>query len=90
MPVWNTETAPALQECVDCVDMNAQDSLGNTPLHVAVLAERLEAISELIILGADTAKLNKKQMAPLHLAVEADKPKAVEVSYQFTEIKKCR
>jgi ankyrin repeat protein len=77
------------QECTYCVDINAQDALGNTPLHVAVLAERLEAIKELIILGADTTKLNKKQMAPLHLAVEADKPKAIEVLYQFTEFKNC-
>ena len=60
-------------------DINAQDKIGNTPLHWAVKHNQPKAIDYLIEQGANTTILNEQNMAPLHLACEQDIPNAVEV-----------
>lgn len=45
-----------------------QDSEGNTPLHCAVLAQKLEAIVLLLEAGADPSLVNFRLFTPLHEA----------------------
>ena len=59
--------------------MNAKNCLGNTPLHVAMMADRCEAIRELVVNCADcdVKLLNHKKLAAIHVAVEANKVNAL-------------
>ena len=50
-------------------DINCEDSIGNTPLHIAVtLKNTEEIINYLLQQGADINIKNKKNQTPLHLA----------------------
>jgi len=52
-------------------DVGAADRQGNTALHYAVLAERLEIIRLLELSGADLEAANDRGQTPLHLAAGA-------------------
>ncbi|KAL4717669.1 hypothetical protein ACJJTC_000818 [Scirpophaga incertulas] len=54
-------------------DLNCRDNSGNTPLHVAVENEALDAIEFLLQQHAQTDVLNEKTQAPIHLATELNK-----------------
>ena len=56
-----------------------QDNNGNTALHLAVELSQLEAIDCLVDGGADTAILNDKKMAPIHVAADGGFTKSLEV-----------
>lgn len=51
------------------LDINAQDNLGRTPLHVAAIICEPVLIQELVKLKADINKKDHKGHTPLHLAV---------------------
>ena len=73
------------------VDINAQDKIGNTPLHWAVKHNQPKAIDYLIEQGANTTILNEQNMAPLHLACEQDISSAVEVrTWRTSRISICK
>ncbi len=50
--------------------LNYQDENGNTPLHIAVWMNELEAIEIFIKFGAEVNRQNKEGKTPLHIAVE--------------------
>ncbi|XP_019848978.1 PREDICTED: E3 ubiquitin-protein ligase MIB2-like [Amphimedon queenslandica] len=50
------------------IDLSAADSEGNTPLHCAVLAQKLEAIVLLLDAGGDPSLVNFRLFTPLHEA----------------------
>lgn len=50
------------------IHFSLQDSEGNTPLHCAVLAQKLEAIVLLLEAGADPSLVNFRLFTPLHEA----------------------
>ncbi|XP_048239895.1 uncharacterized protein LOC124112131 isoform X2 [Haliotis rufescens] len=68
----------ALKQCIECVklflpvsDVNAQDSDGDTALHILVLSDEdhtHELIQTLVEKGADVGIKNKKDQTPLHCA----------------------
>ncbi|WP_265041633.1 ankyrin repeat domain-containing protein [Wolbachia endosymbiont (group B) of Melanostoma mellinum] len=49
-------------------DVNARDNRGNTPLHLAVLADKLQVVEKLIERGADINAKNNHGGTPLHWA----------------------
>ncbi|WP_264719450.1 MULTISPECIES: ankyrin repeat domain-containing protein [unclassified Wolbachia] len=49
-------------------DVNARDNRGNTPLHLAVLADKLQVVEKLIERGADINAKNNHGATPLHWA----------------------
>nr|CAH7719369.1 unnamed protein product [Callosobruchus chinensis] len=49
-------------------DVNARDNRGNTPLHLAVLADKLQVVEKLIEGGADVNAKNNHGATPLHWA----------------------
>ncbi|QEK89980.1 ankyrin repeat domain-containing protein [Wolbachia endosymbiont of Chrysomya megacephala] len=49
-------------------DVNARDSRGNTPLHLAALADKLQVVEKLIEGGADVNAKNNHGATPLHWA----------------------
>ncbi|ESO09282.1 hypothetical protein HELRODRAFT_73601, partial [Helobdella robusta] len=54
-------------------DINAQDREGNTSLHEAVEMNHTTSIACLLAHGAKTEILNRKNMAPTHLAVDLNR-----------------
>ncbi|GMF20546.1 unnamed protein product [Phytophthora lilii] len=50
-------------------DVDAADSLGNTALHYAADCAQLEVARELLDMGADANRRNRRLSAPLHMAV---------------------
>ncbi|XP_044756772.1 transient receptor potential cation channel subfamily A member 1 isoform X2 [Coccinella septempunctata] len=60
-------------------DLNNQDNAGNTPLHIAVENESLDAVDFLLKLGVRTDILNEKHQAVIHLTTELNKVKVLEV-----------
>ncbi|KAK5642668.1 hypothetical protein RI129_008835 [Pyrocoelia pectoralis] len=60
-------------------DLNMQDNLGNTPLHVAVEAEALDAVDYLLQLEVNTSILNEKKQAVIHLVTELNKVGVLEI-----------
>lgn len=61
------------------LDLNATDNRGNTPLHTAVKNDQPASITFLLDNGADSTILNDDQLAPIHLAVDANARKALKV-----------
>ena len=59
---------------VDCnladprVDVNLQNTLGDTPLHVAVFRGRARVVDRVTTAGANVDALNLRRRAPLHVA----------------------
>ena len=53
-------------------DVNAKNENGQTPLHWAVLEDRIEMAKLLIASGADVGAKNKDGETPLHWAVDND------------------
>ncbi|XP_045463564.1 transient receptor potential cation channel subfamily A member 1 isoform X3 [Harmonia axyridis] len=64
-------------------DLNNQDNAGNTPLHIAVENESLDAVDFLLKLGVRTDILNEKHQAVIHLTTELNKVKVLEVMGRF-------
>lgn len=62
--------------------IDAQDSDGNTALHLAVIKGHVEAINALLSHNADDSILNKNQDPALHLAIRQG-PKAAQVISEF-------
>lgn len=60
-------------------DINAINSSGDTPLHEAVRHEQIIIIDFLLKNEADSSILNDLQMAPIHLAIDCDSLKSLEV-----------
>ena len=52
------------------VDINAQDSDGNTALHLAVIHGHLEATAAILSHAPVVTLCNKEQVPPLHIAIE--------------------
>ncbi|XP_071041306.1 delta-latroinsectotoxin-Lt1a-like [Parasteatoda tepidariorum] len=64
---------------VDRKIINQKDSLGYTPLHIAVENKRDDFVYELVQQGADVnTKTNEHGVTPLHLAVRFQSEKSVE------------
>jgi len=61
-------------------DIDVCDSSGNTALHEAVDVENKESIDFLLNHGADSTIMNKRHMAPIHMAAEINKTVALEVN----------
>ncbi|XP_055841989.1 transient receptor potential cation channel subfamily A member 1 isoform X1 [Episyrphus balteatus] len=58
-------------------DFDAQDGAGNTPLHAAVENDSFDALDYLLSIPVNTGLLNEKKQAPVHLATELNKVKAL-------------
>lgn len=56
----------------DGANINAKDSDGNTPLHIAASKGSLDIVRLLVDSGAIIGDLNNRQATPLHLAASAD------------------
>ncbi len=59
------------------VDVNKQDSSGQTPLHHAVENQSLRIIKLLLLQGADPSIQDSRGATPLHIAVKTNQDKAV-------------
>ncbi|XP_061382460.1 transient receptor potential cation channel subfamily A member 1 isoform X1 [Danaus plexippus] len=59
--------------------LDIADNAGNTPLHLAVENESLDAIDFLLQQNVDTSSLNEKRQAPIHLATELNKVSVLKV-----------
>jgi len=58
-----------LKILLDCdVHVDAKDSYGNTPLHLACEEGRIQEAGLLIKSGADSTLLNKEKLTPFDLA----------------------
>ena len=49
--------------------INSQDSLGNTPLHIAINQGHKDCTLFLLDKGADTNIKNKSHQAPIHVCI---------------------
>ena len=65
------------------VNINAQDSAGNTPLHLAVINGHLQATSSILGHRANGSVCNADQDTPLHLAVK--QTSTPELTSEFTK-----
>ncbi|XP_071041297.1 alpha-latrocrustotoxin-Lt1a-like [Parasteatoda tepidariorum] len=73
---------------VDRKVLNQKDSVGYTPLHIAVENKRDDFVRELVKQGADVnAKTNEHGVTPLHLAVRFQSEKSVEYLLASDKIK---
>jgi palmitoyltransferase ZDHHC13/17 len=61
------------------INLDAQDSQGLTPLHLAVISEKSKLIKKLIHQGADRYIRDKKNRTPFHLAIEKNKQSIAEM-----------
>ncbi|XP_077302598.1 transient receptor potential cation channel subfamily A member 1-like isoform X1 [Arctopsyche grandis] len=66
--------------------MNKQDSLGNTPLHLAVENDAIEAIRFLLEIPVDTSVLNEKKQAPIHLATELNRVETLRAMSPYRQV----
>ena len=64
-------------------DINAKDTEGNTALHAAVEQDQKKSLDFLLAHKADPTILNKRAMAPIHLAVDLDRTDTLEASEEF-------
>jgi len=62
------------------LDINAQNNSGDTPLHEAVRNVQTTIIDFLLKHEADSSILNEFHMAPIHLSIDIDSLKSLEVS----------
>lgn len=62
------------------LDINAQNNSGDTPLHEAVRNVQTTIIDFLLKHEADSSLLNEFHMAPIHLSIDIDSLKSLEVS----------
>jgi ankyrin repeat protein len=53
------------------LDVNSPDSYGDTPLHFAVLNNRIHSVNFLLSLGAEVEVCNVDGDTPLHTSVRA-------------------
>lgn len=60
-------------------NLNARNSEKETPVHLAVLEKRDDALAELVTAGADINAQDKRGNTPLILAVKEKSPKAVRI-----------
>lgn len=72
----------------DFVNPNIQNEKGETPLHVAILAEDFEAIIHLLANGANICMQNKSGQTPVHYA--ADRLKILKFLMSFEDLKKAK
>lgn len=70
-------------------DLNVQDNEGNTALHYAVENNAVDALSCLLKAGANMSILNGDQNGPIHLAVQLNCIKILQVfsNYLFQNIR---
>ena len=61
-------------------EVGVKDNEGNTPLHLAILHEKLKAIKALCRNQADSAALNFDNFAPVHFACWHNRVSSLEVS----------
>lgn len=59
--------------------INAQDSYGNTPLHIAIEKGLRDCVAFLLSKGADTSIKNKNSYAPIHQCVVYNQPDILEL-----------
>ncbi|EDS35492.1 conserved hypothetical protein [Culex quinquefasciatus] len=67
-------------------DLNEQDMFGNTPLHLAVENDSLDALEFLLKIPVATNILNDKKLAPVHLATELNKVKGLQVMGKYRDV----
>ncbi len=68
---------------LDKVNVNATDSYGRTPLHVATFAKQREAIRALVKVGADLNKLENDRYDAVTIAAVADDEETLRVLLQL-------
>ena len=69
---------------VECkVDVNSQDSAGNTPLHLAVINGHIEASRAILGHGADCSICNIDERTALHLAMDKTSQQSKELIMEF-------
>ena len=59
--------------------INSQDSLGNTPLHIAINQGHKDCTLFLLDKGADTNIKNKSHQAPIHVCIISNRPSILEI-----------
>jgi len=67
----NSQALALLLEKCERIQINARDSVGNTPLHLACEEDRLKEAELLVAHGADKEIENKQKKTPLDLASPA-------------------
>ena len=69
---------------VECkVNVNSQDSAGNTPLHLAVINGHIEASRAILGHGADCSICNIDERTALHLAMDKTSQRSKELILEF-------
>ena len=81
---------PVLDYLFDCTvaypelcDIDLQDKVGNTPLHLAMERNQPKAVEWLLKHDVDLTIANNNSSAPIHLAIELNKLNFVEVKMRF-------
>lgn len=81
--VKDDNDAAVVKACREKPEMvNARDSHGNTPLHLAAALNRLQILKDLLVLGASLEERNDQGMSPLGVAVYYGNATAVKLLVQ--------
>ena len=73
-----------------CLDINAVDNEGNTPLHLASEKSKQEVVKHLLVNGADGNIRNNKQWAAIHVATLLNNADIIKVRCNFMAKKKLK
>ena len=67
--------------CCCGTDLNAQDNLGNTAMHIAVEHNKADTVKALLAFGADARRTNVAGDSAMHLAARRNHVESLEVRY---------
>eukprot|EP00658_Telonema_sp_P-2_P008034 TRINITY_DN13005_c0_g2_i5.p1 TRINITY_DN13005_c0_g2~~TRINITY_DN13005_c0_g2_i5.p1 ORF type:complete len:2524 (-),score=677.64 TRINITY_DN13005_c0_g2_i5:142-7713(-) len=72
---WDDKQLDMLSVLLEArLDPNVRDSKGNTPMHIAVLRKRPDAVQMLAHHGCDVNGFNAKGLSPLHVCLDSGDP----------------